>query len=68
MPSWPNRIGRHELPIDYVYPLGAGWVLVHGAGWVLVHGGLDLGVYQEDPNTSARIFPQLLTWLAQQEA
>ncbi|MEO9330302.1 hypothetical protein [Gordonia aurantiaca] len=55
-----NRIGRHELPVDYVYPLGAGWVLVHG--------GLDLGVYQEDPNTSARIFPQLLTWLAQQEA
>lgn len=55
-----NRIGRHALPVDYVYPLGAGEVLVHG--------GIDLAVYQEDPNTSARIFPQLLTWLAQQEA
>ncbi|GAB85710.1 hypothetical protein RVF83_23430 [Gordonia rubripertincta] len=55
-----NRIGRNALPVDYVYPLGAGQVLVHG--------GLDVGVHQEDPNTSARIFPQLLTWLAQQEA
>jgi hypothetical protein len=54
-----NRIGRHALPVDYVYPLGGGQVLVHG--------GIDLAVYQEDPNTSARIFPQLLTWLAQQE-
>ncbi|RVW10934.1 hypothetical protein EGT67_00170 [Prescottella agglutinans] len=55
-----TRIGRHALPVDYVYPLGSGEVLVHG--------GLDLAVYQEDPNTSARIFPQLLTWLARQEA
>ncbi|MGO4201982.1 hypothetical protein AB4Z09_09525 [Rhodococcus sp. TAF43] len=55
-----NRIGRHALPVDYVYPLGTGQVLVHG--------GIDLAVYQEDPNTSARIFPQLLTWLGQQEA
>lgn len=55
-----NRIGRHALPVDYVYPLGAGQVLVHG--------GIDLAVYQEDPNSSARMFPQLLTWLTQQEA
>ncbi|MFC0315677.1 hypothetical protein ACFQNE_11435 [Gordonia phosphorivorans] len=54
-----NRIGRLGLPVDYVYRLGAGEVLVHG--------GLDLAVYRHDPNTSARIFPQLLQWLSGQE-
>lgn len=54
-----NRVGRHGLPVDYVYRLGAGEVLVHG--------GIDLGVYRNDPNTSARIFPQLLGWLSGQE-
>ena len=51
-----NFIGRHLLPVDYVYPLGAGEVLVHG--------GIDLAVYQDDPNTSSRVFGQLLNWLA----
>ncbi|MFZ2527505.1 MAG: hypothetical protein WAX14_07605 [Rhodococcus sp. (in: high G+C Gram-positive bacteria)] len=50
-----NRIGRHELPVDYVYPIGAGEVLVHG--------GLDLAVFGDDPNTGSRMFPQLLRWL-----
>ncbi|MDV6267347.1 hypothetical protein [Rhodococcus globerulus] len=52
-----NYIGRHGLPVDYVYPLGKGEVLVHG--------GIDLAVFQSDPNTSARVYPQLLSWLAQ---
>ncbi|OYD70924.1 hypothetical protein [Rhodococcus sp. OK302] len=52
-----NYIGRHGLPVDYVYPLGAGEVLVHG--------GIDLAVFQADPNTSSRVFPQLLNWLGQ---
>lgn len=52
-----NYIGRHGLPVDYVYPLGKGEVLVHG--------GIDLAVFQSDPNTSARVYSQLLSWLAQ---
>lgn len=52
-----NYIGRAGLPVDYVYRLGRGEVLVHG--------GIDLSVYQYDPNTSSRVFPQLLAWLAQ---
>ncbi|MDV3125041.1 hypothetical protein M1247_08990 [Mycobacterium sp. 21AC1] len=52
-----TRIGRHALPLDYVYPLGAGQVLVHG--------GNDLTGYRDDPNTSARMTPQLIDWLVQ---
>lgn len=52
-----TRIGRHALPLDYVYPLGEGLVLVHG--------GNDLTNYADDPNTSARMTPQLIDWLMQ---
>lgn len=52
-----TRIGRHELPLDYVYPLGDGQVLAHG--------GNDLTGWRDDPNTSARMTPQLIDWLVQ---
>lgn len=52
-----TRIGRHRLPLDFVYPLGDGQVLVHG--------GNDLTGWHNDPNTSARMTPQLIDWLTQ---
>ncbi|MGW0017056.1 hypothetical protein ACWDUD_01895 [Rhodococcus sp. NPDC003382] len=52
-----TRIGRHALPLDFVYPLGDGQVLVHG--------GNDLTGWKNDPNTSARMTPQLIDWLTQ---
>ena len=52
-----TRIGRHALPLDFVYPLGDGQVLVHG--------GNDLTGWKDDPNTSARMTPQLIDWLTQ---
>ncbi|MFZ2177278.1 MAG: hypothetical protein WAW17_25255 [Rhodococcus sp. (in: high G+C Gram-positive bacteria)] len=52
-----TRIGRHRLPVDYVYPLGAGEVLVHG--------GNDLTGWLTDSNSSASMSGQLLDWLAQ---
>ncbi|WP_226864234.1 hypothetical protein [Mycolicibacterium baixiangningiae] len=52
-----TRIGRHALPLDYVYPLGDGQVLVHG--------GNDLTNWKNDPNTAARMTPQLIDWLVQ---
>jgi hypothetical protein len=52
-----TRIGRLALPLDYIYPLGAGQVLVHG--------GNDLTNWKDDPNTSARMTPQLIDWLVQ---
>jgi hypothetical protein len=52
-----TRIGRHALPLDYIYPLGDGQVLVHG--------GNDLTNWSNDPNTSARMTPQLIDWLVQ---
>ncbi|GAB2464008.1 hypothetical protein [Xylanimonas ulmi] len=51
------RIGPHRLPVDYAYPLGAGQVLVHG--------GLDFPAFRHDGDTGARLFPQLLAWLAE---
>ncbi|MDF1898611.1 hypothetical protein LTT02_05385 [Mycolicibacterium smegmatis] len=50
-----TRIGRHALPLDYVYPLGAGQVLVHS--------GNDLINWEGDANTAARMTPQLIDWL-----
>lgn len=52
-----TRIGRHALPLDYVYPLGAGQVLAHG--------GNDLLGWKNDPNSSSRLTVQLLDWLVQ---
>ncbi|WP_197381936.1 hypothetical protein [Mycolicibacterium mengxianglii] len=52
-----TRIGRHALPLDYIYPLGAGQVLVHG--------GNDLTGWENAPNTAARMTPQLIDWLVQ---
>lgn len=52
-----TRIGRHALPLDYVYPLGDGQVLAHG--------GNDLTGWQSDPNSSARLTTQLTDWLVQ---
>lgn len=51
-----NTIGQLRAPIDYVFPLGAGEVLVHS--------GLDLGVFAMTPGTTlTAIGPNLLNWL-----
>ncbi|MBO0820258.1 MAG: hypothetical protein J2P26_05350 [Nocardiopsaceae bacterium] len=50
-----NGIGPDRLPLDFAYR--------HGRGTVLVHGGNDLWGYRDDPNTSARLTPQLLDWI-----
>ncbi|WP_051461489.1 hypothetical protein [Tomitella biformata] len=52
-----TRIGRHLLPLDYVYPLGEGQVLAHG--------GNDLTGWKNDPNSSAQLTVQLIDWLVQ---
>ncbi|MEE2034196.1 hypothetical protein [Rhodococcus chondri] len=52
-----TRIGRHALPLDYVYPLGEGQVLAHG--------GNDLTGWKNDPNSSSRLTVQLIDWLMQ---
>lgn len=49
-----NGIGPGRDPLDFVYS--------RGRGTVLVHGGNDLWGYRDDPNTSARLTPQLLAW------
>jgi hypothetical protein len=49
-----NGLGPSRLPLDYVYPLGSGEVLVHG--------GNDLWDWAEATNSSARLTPQLLEW------
>lgn len=51
-----NGLGPRRLPLDVVYPVGAGEVLLHG--------GNDLWSWGEDGNTSSRLVPQLLDWLA----
>lgn len=51
-----NSIGQLRAPIDYVFPLGEGEVLVHS--------GLDLSVFAMTPGTTlTSIAPNLLTWL-----
>lgn len=52
-----TRIGRHALPLDYVYPLGQGQVLAHG--------GNDLTGWANDPNSSSKLTTQLIDWLVQ---
>ena len=49
-------IGPYRLPLDYVYPLGAGEVLVHG--------GNDLESFSDEKYTIGRIGPNLVDWLA----
>lgn len=51
-----NGIGPDRLPLDFAYR--------RGRGTVLVHGGNDLWGYRDDPNTAARLTPQLLAWIA----
>ncbi|HSV68183.1 MAG TPA: hypothetical protein VLJ59_20135 [Mycobacteriales bacterium] len=51
-----HGIGPDRLALDYVYPFGAGEVLVHG--------GNELWGYHDEPNTSARMAPQLLGWMS----
>ena len=54
-----NGIGPERRPLDIVYR--------YGRGEVLVHGGNDLWGYRDDPNTSARLAPQLLDWVTDRE-
>ncbi len=51
-----NGLGPRRLPVDFVYRMGAGEVLVHG--------GNDLWSSDEEGSTSARLVPQLLEWAA----
>jgi hypothetical protein len=48
-------LGDRELPLDFTYRLGAGRVLFHG--------GNDLWQYANAADTTARIVPQLFTWI-----
>jgi hypothetical protein len=50
-----HGLGPDALPLDVVYP--------HGAGQVLLHGGNALWGYAEDDTTAARMTPQLLNWI-----
>lgn len=51
-----NTIGQLRAPIDYVYPIGDGEVLVHG--------GLDLGVFAATPGTTlTALGPNIVSWL-----
>lgn len=51
-----HSLGDAEHPLDVIYG--------HGAGEVLVHGGNDLWAYHDAHDSTARMTPQLLTWLA----
>ncbi|MBV9313681.1 MAG: hypothetical protein JO100_07960 [Pseudonocardia sp.] len=50
-----HGLGPRRLPLDLVYPLGDGEVLLHG--------GNDLWGYADDDTTAARMTPQLLAWV-----
>ncbi|MDI9916745.1 hypothetical protein [Rhodococcus sp. IEGM 1379] len=52
-----THIGRSRVPLDYVHPLGEGYVLVHS--------GNDLTGWHSDDNSASRMSPQLFDWLAQ---
>ncbi len=50
-----NGLGLAQLPLDFVYRLGRGEVLVHG--------GNDLWGYVADSTSAHRLTPQLLDWM-----
>ncbi len=50
-----NGLGLTRLPLDFVYRLGRGEVLVHG--------GNDLWGYVADSTSAHRLTPQLLDWM-----
>ena len=50
-----HTLGPDALPLDLIYP--------HGAGQILLHAGNDLWGYARDDTTAARMTPQLLDWL-----
>lgn len=50
-----HTVGRTAAPLDYEYPLGAGRVLVHGGNDLLQFAGAQRG--------TARLRPQILSWL-----
>ncbi|WP_194813397.1 hypothetical protein [Nocardia sp. XZ_19_385] len=52
-----HTIGPTACPIDYVYPLGAGQVLVHGGNDLLQFAAADRG--------ASALAGQLLSWLGQ---
>lgn len=49
-----HALGRGRHPLDFVYRLGRGEVLLHG--------GNDLWSWDDGPGTTARLVPQLLGW------
>ena len=51
-----NGLGPRRLPLDFVYTMGAGEVLVHG--------GNDLWSWDEHGDTGSRLVAQLLDWAA----
>ncbi|MEV6161380.1 hypothetical protein AB0L71_05555 [Streptomyces sp. NPDC052052] len=50
-----NGVGPHALPIDIVYPLGAGAVMAHA--------GNDLIGFSDPDRTTRTLGPRLLAWL-----
>lgn len=53
-----NAIGASRRPVDFIYPVGEGRVLVHGGNDLWSFGGGD---------TTARLLPQFLAWLFAEE-
>ncbi|MCK9914391.1 hypothetical protein MXD81_35070 [Microbacteriaceae bacterium K1510] len=49
-----HTVGQHAQPLDFIYPVGAGRVLLHGGNDLWQYGGGD---------STARIAPQLIAWL-----
>ncbi|MCG6206532.1 hypothetical protein LPW26_17930 [Rhodopseudomonas sp. HC1] len=51
-----HTLGPAARPLDFIYPLGRGTVLLHGGNDLWSFGGDD---------TSRRLLPQLITWLVE---
>ena len=54
-----HTLGDRKLPLDFTYRLGCGRVLFHG--------GNDLWQYAQATDSTARIVPQLFTWIDSQD-
>lgn len=50
-----HTIGEREYPVDFIYTMGKGKVLLHG--------GNDLWQYADATDSTVRIVPQLFQWL-----
>jgi hypothetical protein len=52
-----STVGDPDWPVDWVWQRPSG-------GWLFMHAGNDVWGYAQDDSTAARVFPQLLDWIA----